>query len=309
MRRFRALARTAAVEVLSEPLTVILFLVALFAVHALPAFHYHQFGEPGRLARECGFSSLFVFGLFFAVPAAARAIGRELESGTAAAALSRAVSRPLFFCAKTAGVALAFLLFAAAVAVATEVSAFSCVKGSALARNSGVAQVWGPAFAAGVGFTLSAFALAAAANRFLGWRFCLWACLLMSAAQIAAGAFTLACAGVRDPQLAVVPLKGIALAFAALVVCCLVFTQMAAALATRLRPSGVNGGVSLAVVSAFFWPVRALTPDVNAFWLADALSPTGGGVVAPGAPLLAGMALIAFWTVAGAALLEGRDVG
>ena len=103
MRRFWALARSAALEALAEPLSAILFLVALLAVQLLPVFHLHQFGDPARLPRECGFSALLVFGLVFATSAAVHAIGRELESGTAAAALARPVPRPLFFCAKVAG--------------------------------------------------------------------------------------------------------------------------------------------------------------------------------------------------------------
>ena len=78
MRRFTAIARTAAIETMSQPLSAILFPVAVLAIHLLPAFQYHRFGAAGRLARETGLSALFVFGLFFAVPAVVRVIGREL---------------------------------------------------------------------------------------------------------------------------------------------------------------------------------------------------------------------------------------
>ena len=125
MRRFAVLVRSAALEALAEPLSAILFLVALVAVHVLPSFHFHQFGEPGRLPRECGFSALLVFGLAFATSAAVHAVGRELESGTAAMALSRPVPRPLFFCAKIAGVFAALALFGVAVACATVLSVVS----------------------------------------------------------------------------------------------------------------------------------------------------------------------------------------
>ena len=114
MRRFLALARTAALESLAEPLTAVLFLSGFAVTHLAPAFHYHQFGESGRLARECGFSALLVFGLVFATGAAIRTIGRELESGTAAAALALAVPRTLFLAARLAGVLATLILFAAA---------------------------------------------------------------------------------------------------------------------------------------------------------------------------------------------------
>ena len=127
MRRFLALARTAALESLAEPLTAVLFLSGFAVTHLAPAFHYHQFGESGRLARECGFSALLVFGLVFATGAAIRTIGREIESGTAAAALALAVPRTLFLAARLAGVLATLILFAAAIACATALAHGSSV--------------------------------------------------------------------------------------------------------------------------------------------------------------------------------------
>ena len=43
MRRFTAIARTAAIETMSQPLSAILFPVAVLAIHILPAFQYHRF--------------------------------------------------------------------------------------------------------------------------------------------------------------------------------------------------------------------------------------------------------------------------
>jgi len=132
MRRFTAIARTAAIETMSQPLSAILFPVAVLAIHLLPAFQYHRFGAAGRLARETGLSALFVFGLFFAVPAVVRVIGRELETGTAAAALALGVSRSLYFVARLTGTLVVFLLFLFAVAAATALSSFSCLKASTI---------------------------------------------------------------------------------------------------------------------------------------------------------------------------------
>ena len=39
MRRFRSLVRSAALEALAEPLSAVLFLVALLTIPLLPAFH------------------------------------------------------------------------------------------------------------------------------------------------------------------------------------------------------------------------------------------------------------------------------
>ena len=161
MRRFLALARTAALESLAEPLTAVLFLSGFAVTHLAPAFHYHQFGESGRLARECGFSALLVFGLVFATGAAIRTIGREIESGTAAAALALAVPRTLFLAARLAGVLSTLALFAAAIACATALAHGSSVLAAfARSEHGGSAQAWGPGLAAGVGLTLAALMLA-----------------------------------------------------------------------------------------------------------------------------------------------------
>ena len=293
MRRFLAIARTAAIETMSQPLSAILFPVALLAVHLLPAFQYHRFGAPGRLAREAGLSALFVFGLIFAVPAVARAIGRELENGTAAAALALGVSRSLYFTARLAGTALVFLLFLAAVFSAAALSSFSCVKAAAISvAGEGVVRVWGPAFAFGVCASLAPFALAAAMNRFLGRRFCLWTCILSVALQLP---------GLAIAQDASAAAKA-APAFALLGVACLVYVAMAGALATRLQANGVAAFVVAAVLAGFLAPVKFLAPDMRVFWLAE-------GDPASFAPIAAGMALFALWTLAGCVSLERKELG
>ena len=171
MRRVLAIARTAAIETMSQPLSAILFPVSVLAVHILPSLQYHRFGVPGRLARETGLSSLFVFGLLFAVPAAVRSIGRELESGTAAAVLALGVSRSLYFMARLSGVLAVFALFFAGVLSATLLSSFSCVKASTIFVENGVVRVWGPAFAVGVSGAILAFAASAFLNRFASRRY------------------------------------------------------------------------------------------------------------------------------------------
>ncbi len=293
MRRFLAIARTAAIETMSQPLSAILFPVALLAVHLLPAFQYHRFGAPGRLARETGLSALFVFGLLFAVPAVARAVGRELENGTAAAALALGVSRSLYFTARLAGTALVFLLFLGATFSAAALSSYSCVKAAEIfVAGEGVVRVWGPAFAAGVCASLAPFALAAAMNRFLGRRFCLWTCILSVALQLPGLAL------VRDASLA----AKAAPAFLLLGVACLVYVAMAGALATRLKANGVAAFVVAAVLAGFLAPVKFLAPDMRAFWLAE-------GDSASVAPLAAGIALFALWTLAGCVSLERKELG
>ncbi len=312
MRRFMILARTAAMETLAEPLTAVLFLSGLGMVHLAPVFHYHQLGAAGRLARECGFSALLVFGLVFATAAAVRIVGRELQSGTAAVALALSVPRALFFTAKVTGVLGALLLFASATAAATALSHDSSVIASIIRQEHGSStQAWGPALAAGVGFTLSAFAFAAAANRFFRLRFCLSACCWLALAQPVALIVAAIMAGRLPPEC---PGFGVALtatlpAFAVLFAGCGVFVVFAAALATRLQSATCTALAAAAVISAFIFPLRFILPDLNFFWQVNELVLGGAYGWREALPALAAAAaLMAFWFIVGSVLLAGREI-
>lgn len=311
MRRFLALARSATLEALAEPLSAILFLVALSTVHLAPVFHYHQFGEAGRLARECGFSALLVFGLVFATAAAVRAIGGEIASGTAAAALARPVPRALFFCAKIAGVVASFALFLLAIAAATVLATYSSAIGAAIADlcEGPETRVWSPGLAAGIGLTLGGFILAALLNRFIRARFCVSACVLMAVAQPLAlllampfgeGGFRVT---LQVMAWNIVPALGV------LASGCCVFITFAGALAVRLKPAPTAALVAGAVLTSFVWPIRAVLPEINRFWLVDRLA--GGGALPwgeAGAAVAAAACLVAFWLIAGSLLLQRREL-
>ena len=291
MRRFLAIARTAAIETMSQPLSAILFPVSALAVHILPSLQYHRFGVPGRLARETGLSSLFVFGLLFAVPAAVRAIGRELECGTAASVLALGVSRPLYFMARLSGVLAVFALFLAGVLSATLLSSFSCVKASTIVVEHGVVRVWGPAFAVGVSGAILAFAAAAFMNRFANRRFCMWTCIFTVAFQIPGLLFL---DGV-SPVVSALP------AFSSLAVACVVYIVMAGALAVRLKANWVASLVTAAAVAGFLAPVGFLVPDMRVFWLEE-------GAAAALMPIAAGIALAALWSLIGCVMLERKEL-
>jgi hypothetical protein len=84
---------------------------------------------------------------------------------------------------------------------------------------------------------------------------------------------------------------------------------MAGACAVRLKPAAVAAVLSVAVALSFLKPVRAVLPDIHRFWLVDAFA--GGGTTAAGdmlSAVAAGVLLIAFWLVAGSALLMRREI-
>ena len=303
MRRFLALARSAALEALAEPLSAVLFLVSLLTVHLVPVFHCHQFGAPERLPIECGFSALLVWGLVFATSAAVRSVGREIESGTAAVALARPVSRPLFFCAKCCGVFGAFFLFSVALASSTLLAAFSARVGALAAVEEGASRTWGPGVAVGIGTPIASFVLAALANRFFRMRFCVAACILMAIAQ------PLASALIRPLVSSVDVEWGVLSAFVVLFVGCSVFVALAGACAVRFSFPMVTAIVSVAVVLSFVWPLRGVIPDFSLFWLVDQM--VAGNAMSAADILIAlcsGAFLLGLWLSLGSILMIRREL-
>ena len=127
-------------------------------------------------------------------------------------------------------------------------------------------------------------------------------CLAVSLAQVPVLVFVAMLASV-PMNLALLPALGV------LAVGCCVFIVLAGALAVRLPPAAVTTGVAMAVLSSFVWPVRAVLPDIERFWLVDCFSyggvPTCGQLVAP---LAVGTLLVVFWLIVGSGLLERREI-
>jgi len=113
------LARMTAVEILREPVVLLLTVTCVGLTAVTPMLLLHTFGEYGKLAREGGLAFHFVFGLLLAAHAASGAMSREVRSGTAAVVLSKPVGRGLFFLSKFLGVAVVVLIFSVAALLAT----------------------------------------------------------------------------------------------------------------------------------------------------------------------------------------------
>jgi len=315
MRRFWALMRSAALQTLAEPLSSVLFLVAFLAVYVAPVFHFHAFGDAGRLARETGLSALLVFGVLFSTAAAVRAIGGEIVTGTAAVALSRPISRPLFFCARVAGVVAAFALFGIGIAAATLLSVQNCETGAVLLARGEEARIWPLGLLLGVVFTLGGLVLAAAADRFRRARFCVSACLLLVAAQVLALATALGCGPLQTWNwIVLVPLALLGAGLS-------VFVALAGALSVFCRPAWVVAGVAFAVVCAFgagfletvsptaACLLRSVVPDMTRFWLVEHLDAGLAGLPVTLTPTaLSSVVLLAFWLVLGSLFLCRREI-
>ena len=292
MRRLWAIARATALEMMSEPLSLLVLIGALALAVFSPALHYHQFGEPTRMARDAGLSALLLAGSVFAVFGTHRTVRRELESGTAAVAVAIAVTRTRFLLGKALGAFLAFLVFAVTVAaVSLTVTKGAAIGGEIAAVSGDIPKLWGPSYALGVASVVLPCLVAAALNRFARCRFCLTAFLLTVLVGLASTAY-------RFDAALLGRLAPVWVAMASVTVVYLVAT---AALSVRFRTNAALGGVAaLALLSL---------PYVGNHCLSDALSRNGS--VGWGHCLaLAGATLpaVAAFLLLGAAYVNERDL-
>ena len=259
-RRFSAIAKTTALEILSEPLSLLLLVAALVMEVLAPAFHYHQFGEPTRMACDAGSSALFTCGIMFAVFPTIRAFRREVESGTLEMALAHPVSRGCFFVAKATGALAAYVAFAAIVFTTSLVTvAGADIGGRIAAKNGDIARLYGPCFAAALAVPVGALIVGAAFNRFARFRF-VPSVFALAAIIASAGAFWFV-----TPDLAA-RMSGAA---ASVAVSATIPLAAAAAFSVRF---GAN-----ASASACGMVVALMLPAFGNYVLSDALS--GGGSV------------------------------
>ena len=278
------MTKTTALEILSEPLSLLLLLAALAIAVFAPAVHYHQFGEPTRMARDAGLSAIFVCGGALAAFGTIRAFRREAESGTLEMALARPISRGGFFLAKAAGAAAAYIVFALTVFGAQLPITWGAAVGGAIAAQTGaLVRVFGPALAVGVAVIVLPLAFAAALSRLVRFRFVLTAfAFALALAVLSGGAATF-----LAPRLFLKLLPAaVLLAFPALVL-----VAASAAASVRLKANAAASVAGLAFA--------AMLPAIGNYYLSDALS-NGGRIpwsyvamaAAAALPALAAMLLV-----------------
>lgn len=319
LRAARALAGAARREATADPASALLLMAAVAAVHLAPAFQFHRLGEPGRLARDGGLSALLVFGGVFAAMSAVRTVGREIESGVAAAALVRPVSRAMFLVAKTFGVVSAFARFAVALVFAAALSSVSCVVGSHMEGDDGTACVSAFCLLLGFGGEILAIAGAAFAHRFLRRGFPSTCFALIMWSQVAAFALAMLLPG-HAAALGEALLWPFLLAAASVFAAVVSFACAASALSTRLKGAAAPAALAFVAAASLLMPafvkafpafaaLRAAIPDFGVFWLADCVSSSSPMHWSAAAlPVASALAVSAFWLAAGAAMISNRDV-
>ena len=273
---------------------MLILLAALVIAVLAPAFHYHQFGEATRMARDAGFSALLICGSVTAVFGTIRTFRREIESRTCEMALAHPVSRQSFFLMKSIGAFAAYLVFAAIVfCVSVTVVEGAAVGGEIAKASGGLARLWGPCFLAGVAVLILPLVVSAALNRFAGCRFVLSFFVVSSALAAAAGLWT----AWRDLPL-VVRMLPVALL---IVFLALVLLLAAAAFSVRLKANAAAAGVGVVVA--------LLVPAIGNYYMSDAL--TGGGSVGwiyVGVAAAATLPLALIFLLFGFKFVNGRDM-
>ena len=341
-----AIASTTARESMQEPVAFLIYVCAVLITVLVPVFQFNRFSEAGRLARDSGLSTMLVFGLILAAGVSGRAVAGEIESGTAAAIIGKPVSRITFLLAKALGVFWVITIFWFGVLCATLSAERISARFVTLPDFAGyVTDYLTLAFAIlGVGLVM---AVGAATHFFRRRSFGLLVFNGIALAQLCVTlisgfysrlgrpfyVFGEAGCGCGNPQhhahlqrviysaelnLRIIPAAILVLLALA------VFVALAAALATRLRSGatlivcalvlmlGLTGDTFAFSADLFSWKIlpSGLLPDLQHFWLSDALA--DGGRIAMRyvirAALYACTCCALFLTI-GCVAFQNRDLG
>src|ERR1700690_4365372 len=107
MRQFFTIAINAFMELIRQPIFLLLMTGSVLFEIFLAVPYYFAFGDEPKLVENSVLAVMLLSGLFGAVLSASSSLAREIRSGTALAVLSKPVGRAQFLLAKFAGLAVA----------------------------------------------------------------------------------------------------------------------------------------------------------------------------------------------------------
>ena len=110
MYKLFTIAKNTFIETLRQPVYSIIIIAALFLFFISPSLTMYTMGDDNKLLRELGLSTLFLASLFIAIFSASGAVAEEIENKTITTVLSKPVQRPIFIIAKFFGVTAAVVL-------------------------------------------------------------------------------------------------------------------------------------------------------------------------------------------------------
>src|SRR5579862_5876320 len=107
MRQFATIAVNAFMELVRQPVFLLLMTVSVVFEIFLATPYYFAFGDEPKLVKNSALAVMLLAGLFGAVLSASASLAREIRSGTALAVLSKPVGRAQFLLAKYLGLMVA----------------------------------------------------------------------------------------------------------------------------------------------------------------------------------------------------------
>jgi hypothetical protein len=110
MRQFLSISVNAFLELVRQPIFLLLMTGSLAFEIFLAVPYYFAFGDEPKLVENSALAVMLLAGLFGAVLSASSSLAREIRSGTALVVLSKPVGRLQFLLAKFAGLAAALTL-------------------------------------------------------------------------------------------------------------------------------------------------------------------------------------------------------
>jgi hypothetical protein len=159
MRQFVTIALNAFMELIRQPVFLLLMTSSAVFCVFLASIPYFGFGDDPKLVKDSVLAVTLLTGLLGAVLSASSSLAREIRTGTALAVLSKPVGRATFLLAKYAGLA-------GALAVLTYVNLVACLLASRMGYDAYGSTDW-LALGLFVGFLAAAYGLGGFSNFFL----------------------------------------------------------------------------------------------------------------------------------------------
>ena len=103
MRSFSVIASNAFLELVRQPIYLILLVRSVAFMMILSSIYYFGLGEDTKLVKDSVLATLFLSGIFGAVIGSTASVAEEIRSGTALAVLSKPIGRFRFITAKYLG--------------------------------------------------------------------------------------------------------------------------------------------------------------------------------------------------------------
>src|SRR5262249_18070568 len=112
MRQFVTIAANAFMELIRQPIFLLLMTASVVFAAFLASIPYFGFVDDPMLVKDSVLAVMLLAGLFGSVLGASNSVAREIRAGTALAVLAKPVSRAQFLLAKYAGLAAALTVLA-----------------------------------------------------------------------------------------------------------------------------------------------------------------------------------------------------